>query len=344
MKKHYILLFILGLTFIGLTSNAQNKHTVMFYNLENLFDTIPSPGVLDREFTPSGQKKWNSIKYWKKIGNIEEVFYKIAQQERTYPAIIGVAEIENRNVLEDIVATPKLAKVNYQIAHYNSPDARGVDVALLYRPDVFKYEGSYPIRTVIPDAPDFKTRDILSVWGTIESQPFCFFVCHLPSRLGGQAASEFKRVAAANIIKHTVDSMRLEKPDMRFIIMGDMNDDPTDKSLAQALGAKGDVSTLQKGDLFNPFMSIFKDGIGTLAYQDAWNLFDNIIVSENLINSPNGNLELLKRKKYYGYIFNKPFLTVQSGQYKGYPLRTFSGDNFQNGYSDHFPVYILLSK
>lgn len=345
MKKYYTVLLIFCFTLIGLNSNAQNrKHTIMFYNLENLFDTIPSPGVLDREFTPTGQKKWTSQKYWKKISNLEKVFYKVAQQERSYPAIIGVAEVENRNVLEDIVATNDLARANYQIVHYDSPDARGVDVALFYRPDVFKYEGSFPIKTVIPGLPYFKTRDILSVWGTIENEPFCFFVCHLPSRLGGQQASEFKRIAAAEIIRHAVDSIRSEKPDMRFVIMGDMNDDPVDKSMTKGLGAKGNASNLKNQDLFNPFLSLFKDGIGTLAYQDTWSLFDNIIVSKNLVSGEKGNLGLIKKKKYYGYIFNKQFLTVQDGQYRGYPLRTFVGDNFQGGYSDHFPVYILLSK
>jgi len=343
MKKNFII-FVFALILTWGNSQAQDKHLVMFYNVENLFDTIPSPGVLDREFTPGGAKKWNGFKYWKKIANIEDVLYKIAYQERTFPAIIGLSEIENRNVLEDIVSASKLAKVNYQIAHYDSPDDRGVDVALLYRPDVFKYEGSYPIKTVVPGLPDFKTRDILSVWGTIENEPFCFFVCHLPSRLGGQAASEFKRIAAAQIIKNAVDSIRLEKPETRFVIMGDMNDEPTDKSLSQALGAKGDLSKLNSGDLFNPFVAMFKDGLGTLAYQDAWSLFDNMIVSENLINAPQDGLSLLKKKKYYGYIFNKSFLTEQRGQYKGYPFRTFNGDNFVNGYSDHFPVYILLSK
>ena len=344
MKKGFIILLILGLSLMGLKAGAQNNHLVMFYNVENLFDTIPSPNVLDHEFTPAGAKKWNGIKYWKKIANIEEVFYKIATQERTYPVIIGVSEIENRNVLEDIVAAPKLAKANYQIVHYDSPDARGVDVALLYRPDVFKYEGSYPIKLKMDELPGLRTRDILSVWGTIENQPFCFFVCHLPSRLGGQAASEFRRVAGAQIIKDAVDSIKLERPDTRFVIMGDMNDNPTDKSLAQTLNAKRDASKLAAGDLFNPFAAMFRDGLGTNAYQDAWSLFDNIITSENLINAPQGGLKLVKKKKYYGYIFNKPFLIESSGQYKGYPLRTFTGDNFKNGYSDHFPVYILLSK
>lgn len=346
MKSLYFIL-VLVLFIWRIDAQAQTKpYTVVFYNLENLFDTIKSPGVYDEEFTPQGPKAWNSAKYWKKIGNLEEVFYNMAGTFKAYPTIIGVSEIENRNVLEDLVAAPKLQRANYQIAHYDSPDARGVDVALLYRPDQFKYEGSRPIKVALPDEPDFKTRDVLSVWGTIDGEKFNFFVCHWPSRLGGQAASEYKRNKAAEIVRHTVDSILAVAPDTHIVIMGDMNDDPTNKSLSQVLGAQGKTSDLKAGDLFNPFLSMFKAGYGTLAYQDAWSLFDNMIVSENLVNGQPGELKLYKpgKSKYYGHIFDRPFLRQTSGQYKNYPLRTFVGNTFQGGYSDHFPVYIFIAK
>lgn len=339
-----LLFFLLG---GGLTAEAQSKpYTVVFYNLENLFDTIKSPGVHDEEFTPEGPKAWNSTKYWKKIGNIEQVFYQMAGTFKAYPTIIGVSEIENRNVLEDVVAAPKLRRANYQIAHYDSPDARGVDVALLYRPDQFKYEGSYPIPMVLPEDPEFKTRDILMVWGTIEGERFYFFVNHWPSRLGGQAASESKRMAAARMVRHTIDSIMKEQPDAKMVIMGDMNDDPTDRSLTESLGAKAKVADVQPGDLFNPYHAMFKAGYGTLAYQDSWNLFDNMVVNENLLNGGRGKLKLHKtaKNKFYGNIFDRPFLHQQSGQYKNYPLRTFVGNTFQGGYSDHFPVYLFIDK
>lgn len=345
-RSTYIVLTLFAVMF-WLGSGAQTRpYTVAFYNLENLFDTIKSPGVYDEEFTPQGPKAWNSAKYLKKIGNIEQVFYNMAGTFKSYPTIIGVSEIENRNVLEDVVSTPKLMKANYQIVHYDSPDARGVDVALLYRPDQFNYEGSRAIPMVLADDPGFKTRDILSVWGTIDGERFCFFVCHWPSRLGGQAASEPKRVAAARTVKHAVDSILAEQPDTRIVIMGDMNDDPTDKSLAQELGGKGKASDVKPGELFNPFMEMFKAGYGTLAYQDAWNLFDNMIVSGNLLTAPDGGLKLVKaeKSKYYGNIFDRAFLRQTSGQYKNYPLRTFVGNTFQGGYSDHFPVYIHIAK
>lgn len=340
----HAILSVIGICGV-LNAGAQTKpYTVVFYNLENLFDTIPSPGVLDREFTPEGPKAWNSAKYWKKIGNIEQVIYHLAGVNKTFPTIIGVSEIENRNVLEDIVAAPKLQRANYQIAHYDSPDARGVDVALLYRPDQFKYEGSYPIRTVVPGLPDFKTRDILMVWGTIEGERFCFFVNHWPSRLGGQAASEFKRVAAGKIVRHAVDSLLREHPDTKIVIMGDLNDDPVCKSLTEGLGAKGNPKEVKQEDLFNPFFPMFKAGFGTLAYQDGWSLFDNMVINGNLLHAHTGKLKIQKSGKYYGNIFDRPFLHQQSGRYKGYPLRTFVGDDFQGGYSDHFPVYILINK
>lgn len=347
MKK--LLYVILTLFLVGgwLGAWAQSKpYSVVFYNLENLFDTINSPGVFDEEFTPEGPKAWNSAKYQKKIGNIEQVFYTMAGTFRSYPTIIGVSEIENRNVLEDLVAAPKLQRANYQIVHYDSPDARGVDVALLYRPDQFKYEGSYPIKMSLPGEPKFKTRDILMVWGTIEGERFYFFVNHWPSRLGGQAASEYRRVAAAKTVRHAVDSILKEQPDAKIVIMGDLNDDPTDESLLDGLGAKGKPGEVEPGDLFNPYYAMFKAGYGTLAYQDGWNLFDNMVVNENLLNGRTGKLKLHKpaKNKFYGNIFDRSFLHQQSGQYKNYPLRTFVGNTFQGGYSDHFPVYLFIDK
>ena len=172
MKKLLIpsIFFVLLISF----SFAQKPYKVVFYNIENFFDTINDPEVLDDEFTPEGPKKWNTTKYNKKLSNIERVLFDIAAIDKNYPVVIGVSEVETRGVLEDIIATPKLAPGNYRIAHFDSPEARGVDVAFLYRPDVFKIEGQYPVKTVIPSLPNFKTRDILTMWGTIEDEPFFF--------------------------------------------------------------------------------------------------------------------------------------------------------------------------
>lgn len=332
---------------------AQKPYKVVFYNLENLFDTINDPEKLDDEFTPEGPKKWNSAKYNKKLGNIEKVLADITAvgmgdklTVADYPVVIGVSEIENRSVLEDLVSMRKLAPARYRICHYDSPDRRGVDVAFVYRADVFQLEGSAAIPYTIEGRPDFRTRDIVTMWGTIEGEPFYFMVAHWPSRLGGKEQSSPLRERAAEIMRDAADSVRRLNPATKVVMMGDMNDDATDKSLVETLGATGDIKNIPAGGYYNPYVNLLKSGYGTLAYQDAWNLFDNIVVSENLATGSTGKLKLQRgeNKKFYGNIFRRPYLLQKEGQYKGYPLRTFVGNNFQGGYSDHFPVFIYISK
>lgn len=347
MKRQISILLTLGLLIVVNMAVAQTKmkrHVIMFYNVENLFDTIRDPRIYDEEFTPDGAKAWTGDKYWKKIANIEEVISKLAAETR-FPAIIGVSEVENRNVLEDIAAAPKLARANYQIVHHDSPDARGVDVAMFYRPDIFELEGSEALPVLMEDLPKFRTRDVLMSWGRIDGELFYFFVNHWPSRGGGQKASEPKRVRAAEVVKQAVDSVLRISPEAKIVIMGDLNDDPTDASMFEVLGASGKASKVQPGQLFNPFLEMFRKGYGTLAYQGQWNLFDNIIIDYNLLNGSDGGFRIYKGDyKYYGFIFDRAFLRTKSGQYKDYPFRTFSGNTFLNGYSDHFPVYIFIAK
>ena len=323
---------------------AQKPYKVVFYNFENLFDTINDPDVLDEEFTPEGLKRWNSTKYNKKIANLERVLFDIAVEDKDFPAVIGVSEIENRNVMEDVIAQSKLAHADYRVVHYDSPDLRGVDVGFYYRPDVFKLEGSEPIPFHMPELPDFRTRDFVTMWGTIDSEPFFFLVSHWPSRLGGKEASDPKRMAAARRVKEIVDSVQCANPATKVVVMGDLNDDATDDSIVEGLSAKGKPQDVQPGDMFNPFIALLKAGYGTLAYRDSWNLFDNIVVSANLVDAPAGTLRLLAVGKFYGGIFRRPYMIQKSGQYKGYPLRTFVGNDFQGGFSDHFPVYIYIGK
>lgn len=348
IKKFIIVaaLFLLG---TGISLYAQQdakRNTIMFYNLENLFDTIQDPDTRDTEFLPDGPKKWNTHKYWTKMANLEQVFYSIAAANKDFPAIIGVSEIENRSVLEDLVMMEKLQPANYRIVHYDSPDRRGVDVAFLYRGDRFKLEGSYPHPVRVEELPDFRTRDILGMWGTMDGEPFYFMVAHWPSRLGGQQASEPLRVAAARVMRNVIDSVLMVNPATKIAVMGDLNDDPTDKSVAVVLGGKRKTAELRPGDMFNPFFEMFKQGHGSLAYQDGWNLFDNIVVSETLVNAPKGTWRIIKADdgKFYGNIFRAKYLFQKEGQYKGYPLRTYVGNNFQSGYSDHLPVYIIIAK
>lgn len=345
MNRKSILVFLFFA--ISLTVYAQTKpYKIVFYNLENFFDTVNDPEVLDDEFTPEGPKKWTQDKYDKKLHNMERVFFDIAAINKDYPVVIGVSEVENRNVLEDIVAAPKLAPANYRIVHHASPEARGVDVAFFYRADVFKLEGEKAIRTIIPSLPNFKTRDILTMWGKIDGEDFLFMVGHWPSRLGGKEASEYKRIAVGEQMRSIADSVKQIRPDVKVVLMGDFNDDPTDPSITQGLGAKLKVKELQKGDYYAPYASMLKAGYGTLAYGDAWNIFDNIVVTENLVNDTTDKLKIQKApgSKFYGNIFKRHYMVQKEGQYKGYPLRTYVGNNFQGGYSDHFPVYIYIGK
>ena len=344
MKKR--LIFTLLFAALIVACFAQKPYKVVFYNFENLFDTIRNPEIYDEEFTPEGPKKWNTPKYTKKINNLSRVLFDIAAIDRNYPAVIGVSEIENRSVMEDVIAQPKLAPGNYRIVHYDSPEARGVDVAFMYRPDVFKLEGSFPVKTVVPQLPNFKTRDILTMWGRIDDEPFFFMVAHWPSRLGGKDASEFKRIAVGEQMRRIADSVLKVNPATKIVAMGDFNDDPTDPSMLEGLNAKPKVKDLQPGDFFSPFHAVLRAGMGTLAYGDAWNLFDNIVVSENLVNAKPGELRLVRApgSKYYGNVFKRNYMIQREGQFKGYPLRTYVGNNFQGGYSDHFPVYIYIGK
>lgn len=344
MKK----LFLTTLLVAGvlLSCFAQKPHMVVFYNLENLFDTINDPDKLDEEFLPDGIKKWNSSKYYRKQSNMEKVFFDMAAINRQFPAVIGVSEIENRLVLEDLVAQPKMSAGNYRIVHYDSPDRRGVDCAFLYRPDVFKLEGSKAHKFQMPGWDNFYTRDLVTMWGTIEGEPFFFLVSHWPSRLGGKEASDPKREAAAAQCRRIADSVRVANPNTKVVIMGDLNDDATDKSITEVLGAKAKINKLSAGDLYNPYIDLLKAGYGTLGYRDSWNLFDNIIVSDNLAKGSTGSLKLIRagKSKFYGNIFSRPYMMQREGQYRNYPLRTFVSNNFQNGFSDHLPVFIYVGK
>ncbi len=343
MKRVLLLIIALG-AFV--TSFAQSTHRIMFYNVENFFDTIDDPNVNDDEFTPNGSNKWTQPKYDKKLKNVERVIYSLSQACGAYPSVIGFSEVEVRSVLEDIAATPKLLPAGYNVVHYDSPERRGVDVAFLYRPDKFQLEGSRAVKVVIPQRPDFKTRDILTMWGSMDNEPFFFMVMHWSSRWGGAKQSEFLRVANAMQVKSIADSVSFTNPRTKIVIMGDMNDDPTDKSMYKVLKAKGDIKVLGHDELYNPFYSMLKMGYGTLTYNGDWNLFDNIIVSKNLAQAPKGELALqpsTTNSKVYANIYKPYFLIQDEGPYRGSPLRSFSGGTFIGGFSDHLPVYITIS-
>ncbi|MBR3677336.1 MAG: endonuclease/exonuclease/phosphatase family protein [Alistipes sp.] len=343
MKRTFFAILFASLLLVGF---AQKPYKVVFYNLENLFDTINDPNKNDEEYLPEGERKWTTYRYNQKLHNMERVLFDVALQDKNFPVVIGVSEIENRLVLEDLLAQPKLAKANYRIVHFDSPDRRGVDCAFFYRPNQFQLEGSEAHRISFPGRPNFLTRDLVAMWGKIEGEPFYFIVSHWPSRLGGKERSQYSRDFVAAKCKHICDSVRTVNPNTKVVIMGDFNDDATDASVVEVLGAKGNIKKLEANDMFNPFNAMLKAGYGTLAYRDSWNLFDNIVVSENLATGSTGALKIQKKEgaKFYGNIFTAPYMIQKEGQYKNYPLRSFVGSNFQNGYSDHFPVYIYIAK
>ncbi len=312
-----------------------------FYNLENLFDTVPSPNTNDSDFLPEGRLAWDSEKYWSKQANMAKVISLLATDVTPDGlALLGVAEIENRAVLEDLVAQPALVSRNYQIVHYESPDPRGIDVGLLYQPKYFRVLGSRSLPVVLTDPQTGSTsytRDVLYVAGIFQGDTMHVMVCHWPSRRGGETASVWRRAAAAQVCRNVADSLLARNPQSKIIVMGDLNDDPTSPSLTKVLRAAKSTESMKADDLYNPMYALYQSGNGTLAYRDAWNLFDQIIVSRGLVWKQAGGWQLLR-----AVVFREPWMFQEEGAFRGYPLRTFVGDIFLNGYSDHLPVYILM--
>ena len=353
MKRLTLLLAALLLSVTALQLYAQNPspttktayrvYGVGFYNLENLFDTIPNnPRGLDLEYTPRRKTMdWRTL--------LEQDLqprprHKCHDHKITPngPAILGVSEIENASVLNDLVRDPQIRRWGLQVVHHDSPDRRGVDVGLLYNPRYFEVVNVTNHLLTIPGNPDFRSRDQMCVVGKLGGEPFAVVVNHWPSRLGGQKQSEHLRVAAAQLSKHIADSLWAIDPSMGVIIMGDLNDDPSDKSCREILGAKKHAKDVTDGHMFyNPWWKILDDdGIGTLAYKGAWNLFDQIILSGNMLpaNRSTG-LEFVRAK-----VNNFEFLTTKEGQRQGYPLRTFASGSYLNGYSDHYPTMVILKQ
>jgi hypothetical protein len=319
---------------------------VMFYNLENLFDTINNNPPYDNEFTPTGARQWNGTKYWQKQHNMA---YAISQVEvkgspADGPVIIGVSEIENITVLQDLVKQPELKDRRYQIIHHDSPDPRGIDVALLYNPRFFKVLNvtTQNINKYLSETK--RTRDQLTVTGMLAGEKVTVMVNHWPSRLGGEEASSYLREAAGRMARETIDSLLLDDPNQGIIFMGDLNDDPQNKSCSEAIGAKKEIKDCtEPGSCFNPWWNILNRGIGTLGYKGNWNLFDQIIFTNYFLKNYDS-----KDKPTLTYsraeVLNRKFLRSSEGDRQGYPLRTYSAGIFLNGYSDHFPTMIYLVK
>jgi hypothetical protein len=311
---------------------------IAFYNVENLFDTINSPGVNDMEFTPEGRSRWNSSRYFDKLDKLSDVISQIGMElTPDGPAVLGLAEVENRSVLEDLVSQNPIAERNYEIVHFDSRERRGIDVALIYQPKYFQVTNTKTYPLIIEGNPDFASRDQLLVSGIFDGEPMHFIVAHWPSRSGGEKRSRPLRVAAANIARHMIDSILQIDPQARIFFMGDLNDDPLNVSIRKHLRTCGSAENLKPLELFNPYEPLHRKGVGTLAWRDAWNLFDQIILSQPLI----GDNE--QRYRFHSaHVFNKKFLQQPEGRFQGYPFRSYAGGAFLGGYSDHFPVYLFI--
>lgn len=312
---------------------------VGFFNIENLYDTIDSPDTDDQEFLPESAKQWGSTRYWRKVDKMAGVIAGMGKDLHPQGmAILGLCEVENRAVVEDLVTAAPLKDRGYRVVHEDSWDRRGVDVALIYNPDLFQVYSHKAYRLYMADA-SFRTRDQLLVSGVLDGDTTHVIVNHWPSRRGGEKRSMPNRKAAAELGRHIVDSLLARNPDVNILYMGDLNDDPVDTSVLKHLRATGDQKAAQGTNLYNPMYGLYQKGIGSLAWRDSWNLFDQIIISPGLLNGRGG------KYKYYGArVFNEPYLRQKDGNFAGYPSRTFVGDTYQDGYSDHFPVFLILVK
>ena len=300
--------------------------------------------VLSDDFTPKSNKNYTYNIYQQKLKNIAQVISEIGfKYTKTAPAVVGLVEVENRQVVEALTQQDALKKYDYGVVHYNSFDARGIDVALIYQKKRFTVTNSYKKELVLfrEDGKREYTRDLLVVSGILDGEKVAFFVNHWPSRRGGEAVSMPKRNAAAALLKQEMDALREKNPNIKLIAMGDFNDDPISPSFKNHLKVVGDEKELnEEYPYFNPMYKMYKKGVASLAYRDAPNLFDQIIYSKNLVSSSSAEEYTIYRTEVYApaYLINK------QGNYKGYPFRSWDGDKFTGGYSDHFPVFTILQK
>ena len=337
MKKSLMTLGVLAL-FVLMAYGQEKKfalYSVAFYNMENLFDTIHDEGKNDYEYLPNGTNQWNTMKYKAKLKNMSEILSLLSTDKLPMgPAIIGVSEIENYRVLEDILKQPALADRGYRYVHYEGEDQRGVDCAFFYNPKLFELTNSKLVPYVYINDTVHKTRGFLIASGNIAGEKMHFIVNHWPSR----AAASPARERAGEQVRAIKDSLLREDSAAKIVIMGDMNDDPMDESM-QTLGARKYISGMKANQFFNPWWEILEDkGVGTLLYRGKWNLFDQIVLSRPLVKAKKG------LRYDHSEVFIRDYLIQQDGKYKGSPLRTHGGRVWLNGYSDHLPTIIYLKK
>lgn len=360
IRNFTLLLIMLIASGMAAQSKKMGVHTIAFYNLENFFDTVNDPKINDEDFIYTPEN------YAKKIDNLARVISGLGTSDvqKNAPIVLGVSEIENRTVLEDLIKHPLLIQLGFGIVHFDSPDRRGIDTGFLYQKKYFQptsYQ-NYPLiisddmtdkkvkekeKDKVEDSDDnavdsatkrIYTRDQILMTGKLDGEEMSFIVNHWPSRRGGEAKSSPLREAAAALNKKLIDSLQKINPKAKIFTMGDLNDGPFNRSIKVILGAKGDEKEVKPLGLYNPAEKMMSKGIGTLAHRDAWDFFDQIIISEALL--PKNN-DFSTWKYWKAGVYNKPFMIQPTGQYKGYPLRN---SNDGPGFSDHFPSYIYLIK
>jgi len=327
------LLVISGAVLFSCTSvekSLRQEYTVVSYNVENLFDIVDDPKIPDEEFLPVSEKKWDNEKYQKKLTDLAQVISEVNPEEM--PEVVGLVEVENRAVLEDLVKTGKLSGQGYAIIHEESPDYRGIDVAMIYREDAFAEISHEVLPVNFPDDPEFKTRDILHVTGKIRNKMVHLFINHWPSRTGGEEQTEPKRVLAASVLKKKVDQILAVDPKARIIIMGDMNDEPANKSLHETLGADAPNSG---ATLVNLMMPDDAAGKGSYFYSGNWNMLDNVVVSETVLKG-------MQVEGQKGNIYSSDWMIFTNKTGDKTPNRSYVGDKYVGGVSDHFPVYFKM--
>ena len=343
MKKIIIALLLVVSVMAAAQEKKFNVYGIGFYNLENLFDTCHDEGKNDYEYLANGSNKWNAMKYESKLANMSRVLSEMGTDmlKNIGCAIIGVSEVENARALSDLVAQPSLAARNFQFCHVEGPDKRGVDCGLLYNPRFFEPTDVklYPYVQKLEKDSNFVTRGFLTVKGRLGGEDIAVIVCHLPSR----AATSYYREQGAEQVRHIKDSLIAAQPNLKVIVMGDMNDDPMDPSMAKSLRARKKIADVKEGDMFNPWWKILSDGNGTIKYDGGFNLFDQIILSPQLLNL-DGKKDYSTLKYLKHQIFSREYMLQQEGKYKGYPKRTYSSGVWLNGYSDHLPSIVYLVK
>lgn len=319
-----LLKYLLTLVFVASAGLAWSQpQMVAFYNVENLMDTRNDPATQDDDMLPNAEKEWNDVRYQAKLSAVAGVVADMSN-EYGYPSLLGLAEVENKLVLSDLVKQQAISGVNYRFVHYDSRDERGIDVALLYRPDRFHLERSCSVRADV----ELPTRDILMVWGELSGEAVLVVVVHLPSRIGGEEFTSAFRESCARQLRELIESARSVEPQRKVIIMGDMNDTPRDSSIKRVLGAKSNARNLQADDIYNPFAHCRK---GSMVYQYRWYLYDQILLSSDFV--PHRGCSAAR-----GYVYRQKSLLDKNRS----PKPTYRGVEYMGGVSDHLPVYVLL--